>query len=121
MKHKKLVAAIAFLLFSVSLLTSFLLLRPANTASVEIVQNGVVLYRLNLSECEDQEICLTYDGRKNTILICKGEIWVEEADCPDHICIQMGRLKSKALPIVCLPNRLVIQFADNQGVDAVVQ
>lgn len=121
MKYKKLVVVIVMLMFAVSLLACLLLLRPANTSLVEIVQDGVVLYRLNLSECEDQEICLTYDGRENTILICEGEIWVEEADCPDHTCIQMGRLKSKALPIVCLPNRLVIQFADDSGVDAVVQ
>ena len=121
MKYKKLVVGIAVLIFAASLFGCFLLLRPANTSLVEIVQNGVVLYRLNLAECEDQEICLTYDERENTIVICEGEIWVEEADCPDRTCIQMGRLKSKALPIVCLPNRLVIQFADDQGVDAAVQ
>lgn len=121
MKYKILAVVIAILMFAISLLACFLLLRPANTALVEIVQDGVVLYRLNLLECEDQKICLTYDGRENTISICEGEIWVEEADCPDHTCIQMGRLKSEALPIVCLPNRLVIQFTDDQGVDAAVQ
>lgn len=43
-----------------------------------------------------------------------------EAECPDHICMDMGWLDS-GMPIVCLPNHLVIQFTDkSSGIDSIV-
>lgn len=42
-----------------------------------------------------------------------------EADCPDHTCINSGWLED--LPIVCLPNKLVIEFADADSADAVAR
>ena len=43
------------------------------------------------------------------------------ASCPDKVCVHRGKLSEKASPIVCLPNRVLIQYQDNKGgdVDAV--
>ena len=38
---------------------------------------------------------------------------MKAADCPDQICVHMDWLE--AAPIVCLPNRLSIQYADGEG------
>lgn len=91
---------------------SLLLLRTPDTTMVEILQDGKVLYRLDLAQEEDQTIVVTYEGRHNTIQIQDGKIRMLEAECPDQQCLEMGWLDSAA-PIVCLPNRLVIQFAEN--------
>ena len=39
-------------------------------------------------------------------------IHVKSADCPDKICVDTGWIGGdrKSVPIVCLPNRLVIEF-----------
>ena len=51
---------------------------------------------------------------KNTIRVEPGRICVTEADCPDHVCIEMGWLSSEhPSPIVCLPNKVVIQLSDS--------
>ena len=65
-------------------------------------------------------ISIEYQGRTNLIEICDGRIRVAEADCPDQLCVQMGWLQNSGLPVVCLPNRLVIQYAQSlDGLDAI--
>lgn len=49
-------------------------------------------------------------GLTNTILVEKGRIRVEEADCPDQICVDQGFISDGTVPIVCLPNHLVIEI-----------
>ena len=34
------------------------------------------------------------------------------ADCPDQICVKTGKLQENGLPVVCLPHRLAIQWAE---------
>lgn len=47
-------------------------------------------------------------GQSNTVLVEKGRIRMEQADCPDKLCIDMGWSSSPAKPIVCLPNKVLI-------------
>lgn len=79
---------------------------------MEIVQDGTILYTLDLANTENQTIEVSYLGRSNTIQVQDGKIRVQAAECPDQTCVHMGFLSDSGLPIVCLPNRLVIQFSD---------
>lgn len=60
------------------------------------------------------------NGGSNTLVISDGAAWISEADCPDKICVSMGKIKSGGQVITCLPNRLTvtIEGADD-GVDIV--
>ena len=59
-------------------------------------------------------------GGYNDICVKNGEIWVEDADCPDKICVKSGKLnKNGGAPIVCLPHRLIIEISTESGTDAV--
>ncbi|MDE6103825.1 MAG: NusG domain II-containing protein, partial [Oscillospiraceae bacterium] len=49
------------------------------------------------------------------------KISVINAECPDQTCVKMGELKSSAAPIVCLPNKLVVKFAEIDEIDAEVK
>lgn len=109
MKKKIVISAVA-LVFTVSLILSLCILRPSENHIVEIVQDNVVIGTIDLEQEEDREILIRYNDSSNTIHIEKGEIWVSEAECPDHTCMKMGKLYSENLPIVCLPNRLIIRF-----------
>ena len=80
---------------------------------VEILQDGKILYTLDLAQAEDQTFTVNYGGRTNEIEIRDHQIRVKAADCPDQICVHMDWLE--AAPIVCLPNRLSIQYADGEG------
>ena len=80
---------------------------------VEILQDGKILYTLDLAQAEDETFTVNYGGRTNEIEIRDHQIRVKAADCPDQICVHMDWLE--AAPIVCLPNRLSIQYADGEG------
>lgn len=80
---------------------------------VEILQDGKILYTLDLAQAEDQTFTVNYGGRTNEIEIRNHQIRVKAADCPDQICVHMDWLEDA--PIVCLPNRLSIQYTDGEG------
>ena len=91
------------------------------TNTVEIIQDGNIIYTLDLNKSKDVLIQVEFQGHKNIIQIKDKQISIIEADCPDKTCVNMGILKSAFTPIVCLPNRLVIQYVnDDKEIDAMI-
>ena len=121
MKNKILIGICSFI-FLLGVVGSILVLMRPHGTDVRIVQDGTVLYRFDLSTARDQTIDIAYDGRINTVQIENGKIRMFSADCPDHTCVRMGWLKSGALPIVCLPNHLIIKFVDtDENIDTIAK
>ena len=48
------------------------------------------------------------NGGTNILVIENGEAWVTEANCPDKICMGMGKISRHGECVACLPNRLLI-------------
>lgn len=113
MKYKILLSVILFLFLLGALGSLFLLLSPKEEL-VKILSDGKVVRTIDLSCAEDETFVVAYEGRTNTIEIKNGAISVIDADCPDHTCMKMGKLSS-SVPIVCLPNRLVIKFEEKDS------
>lgn len=121
MKNKALIIII-IVIFLLGVGGSLFVLFSGSKNTVQIISDGRVIESIDLSSSDDREIVVAYEGRTNTIEIKDGKIRVIDAECPDHTCMRMGALKSAALPIVCLPNRLVIAFAEGSSVpDAVTR
>lgn len=120
-KHKYLILImIIVLIFSAGVVFSFLVFHAPKKDMVRIKSGDRVLYTLNLSRESNREFDIEYNGSKNTVEIKDGKIRVSHAECPDKTCVKTGWLDSAAMPIVCLPNRLVIEFVDaDGGVDAI--
>ena len=118
MKTKYWIALLAGVL-AVSLGLSFLVLLPRGEAvSAEIYSGGELIRTVSLST--DQEFTVeTPRGGHNTVTVKGGKIAVTDADCPDHYCMARGFCASGP-EIVCLPNRLVIQFVGKTEIDAAV-
>lgn len=112
MKPKKWPFFLVGALLLSGIIGSILVLRRPDTSLVRIVQDGEVLYQFDLQQEEDQTIRVEYEGRVNTVEIKDHQIHMLQAECPDQTCVNMGWLDSSA-PIVCLPNRLVIEFYDD--------
>ena len=64
---------------------------------------------------EEQTISVSTDAGENVLCIADGEIWMEEADCPDGLCINQGKISGSNETIVCLPHKLVVSI---EGEDA---
>lgn len=121
MKNKVLIGICA-VIFLAGIIGSIWMLKMPHGTQVNVVQEGRIIYTFDLSTAEDQTFDVSYEDRINTVQIQDGKIRVLEAECPDKTCVHMGWLESGALPIVCLPNRLTIEFADEaDDVDAVVK
>ena len=98
---------------------SLWLLLPGKAAThARILSDGKVIQTVDLRL--DQEITvLSPTGGTNTVTVRSGRIAVTNADCPDHYCMHRGFCDS-GTAIVCLPNRLVIEFVGEAEIDGAV-
>ena len=55
------------------------------------------------------------NGGSNTLVVSNGEAWVSEANCPDKVCMGMGKISRNGEFIACLPNRLIINVEGGDG------
>ena len=86
-------------------------------AQAQITSHGEVIATVELAL--DQEFTVQNGDSYNIITVKDGKIAVTDATCPDHYCMKRG-FCSSGTEIVCLPNRLVIQFLGQQAVDAAI-
>ena len=114
MKTKTWIAVIAILL-AVFLGLSIWLLFPREARFAQVFSDGRLLYTLDLHM--DQERTVKSEYGTNVITVRDGKVAVTQADCPDHYCMYRGFCSAGA-QIVCLPNRLVIQFTGEPEIDA---
>lgn len=87
---------------------------PANTAEVYV--DGVLVRTIDLSK--DGTYRVEHEDDWNILTVQDGKLAVTAASCTGGDCIRHGAANHGA-PIVCLPNRLVIQFIQDDGLDAV--
>lgn len=81
--------------------------KPAR--QVEISVDGKVVKTLDLNK--NTEIVVNgFHGGTNKIVIENEKVHVQEASCPDKICIKQGSIEQTGESIVCLPNRMVAQI-----------
>ena len=64
--------------------------------------DGEAIYPLN------KDGVFSLNGGTNTLVIENGEAWVSEANCPDKICMGMGKISKNGEFIACLPNQVII-------------
>lgn len=55
------------------------------------------------------------NGEENIIHGENGRICVSSASCPDKICVNRGYISDGVAPIVCLPNRVIIEIKNAEN------
>lgn len=71
--------------------------------------------RMELSLDEDGSFPIEAGGGSNLLVIEGGAARMEEADCPDLLCVKTGAIRYAGESIVCLPHRVVVTV--EQGPD----
>ena len=84
----------------------------AHGAYVEVRVSGEVAAVYSL----DQEGTYRIEGKDgyNLLVIQDGTAAVTEADCPDKLCVGMGRIRYSGQSIVCLPHQVVVSIIDEE-------
>ena len=89
-----------------------LLSRPGGTVQVRVSGHVVASYPLP----EDREVDIAgADGGVNRLVIRDGGAWIEDASCPDRLCVGMGVIRRAGQSIVCLPNQVVVEIVGPSG------
>lgn len=92
-----------------------------NEIQASIYQDGVLIQTVDLEKVETPyELTITGEhGEKNIIKVEPEGISIVEATCPDKLCMKTGVIHNGLVPIVCLPNKLMIKIegGETQGYD----
>ena len=113
MTNKKLavIFAVVFLVFTVLAICLTFIKPDENVAVISV--NGKEYETVSLDV--DRDFIVNTEYGENKIEIKDGNIRVLSADCPDKLCIRHGKLHSKYDSIVCLPNKLVIEYKTDEN------
>ena len=109
---------VCLLLGAVAASAAWLLLRreDAPSPTARITRDGVLLEEIDLDKVEEPRSLVLEDGSgTNTVQVEKGRIRILEADCPDQVCVNQSWISSGAVPIICLPHRLIIEIVEAGG------
>ena len=92
---------------------------------VVVSVDGRVVEKYSLFE-EVDTVIEGVDGGTNRLIIKDGQAWIEEASCPDKLCVHQGKIKHITESLVCLPNRVVVRIIgatnnSSEDLDAVVK
>lgn len=73
---------------------------------------GVAVVRVDGVETERHPLwedgVFPLNGGSNLLVIRDGQAWLSEANCPDKLCVDQGRISRRGQAIICLPNRLTV-------------
>lgn len=75
-----------------------------------VIQDGKVVKRIDLSKVEKPEELLIKGTYSDTLLVEKGRIRFEKADCPNKDCVRTGWISEKGAIAVCLPNKVMVKI-----------
>lgn len=90
----------------------FLTRDEAPAALVRIEWEGKTLvYPLNVEKTTRLE---SKSGFNTLEITDQGQVYISDADCPDKLCISMGRISENGEYLACLPHRLFITITGKE-------
>ena len=81
-------------------------------AYVVVRVGGEEVAKYSLSENGEYEL----NGGTNILRIEDGKAYLVSATCPDHLCVNQGKIDQSGETITCLPNRLTVTvYSSDEG------
>ena len=85
--------------------------KPGGYAEINV--SGRIFFRMDLSERDEFKVELP-DGSYNLIRVEAGQVFCEEANCPDKLCVKQGRKSLIGETIVCLPHQMTVTIRESE-------
>ena len=77
---------------------------------VVIEVDGEVYASYDLDEVDGIIPISTPNGGENRVYAQSDLVYMESANCPDKLCVKQGVIRDGTVPIVCLPNKVVVRI-----------
>ena len=102
----------------------FAFLNGQGGAYVQIKVDGRVTAVCPLAE--NRTVTINGINGTNLLVIENGEAYIGEADCPDKLCVNQGKISMTGQSVICLPHRIVVEITgeeqkDNSEIDVIVK
>lgn len=108
MRYKNDIILISILLAAgLAAIMILLISKPVGT-TVSVRVDGKEIASFSLSE--NRELFIPGKGGSNHLIIKGGYAYIDDASCPDGLCIGMGKINRAGQSIICLPNKVVVSI-----------
>ncbi len=81
-------------------------------SKVVIAVDGKVYGTYSLNK--EQTIEIEQNGHYNRVEIKDGHVQMMESSCDNQVCVMQGPISTHYIPIVCLPNKVVVEVLDDE-------
>lgn len=106
---------VVFVVFSLSAVLLNTIKPETNIAIITI--DGEKVREVDTSH--NQSFDIVSKNGTNSVIVKDNKIYLTDATCPDKLCVRHGELHNKYDAIVCLPNKVVIEYKNTEDIDAV--
>lgn len=98
-----------FLIIGFGLLGYIFSRKPkGNKVLVRVNGEHIQTYR----QGEEVTYTIKSEHGENILRISKGKVWLSDADCPDKICVNTGKIQYPGQSIICLPHKVVVEIKE---------
>lgn len=122
MSNKKWIIIFSVICIVLGIISAVMYFSESSSQIAVILSDGNEIERIDLSEVKKPyTFKAEYEGGYNIVSVSEGKISIIEASCPDGVCVKHGELKNEYDSIICIPNKLVIQYEEkSDSIDFVV-
>lgn len=113
--HKKEVVLLVVIFCFIAVFASVFYGKSRHAGDKVIVKiDNEICYEYDLNETQEVFIAVDEEAT-NTLLIKNGEADMIDANCPDHLCVNMKAISKDGESIVCLPHKLIVEIQSEEN------
>ena len=84
--------------------------RDTDNPRVIVEVDGEVYCEYDMDEVDGIIPISTPNGGENRLYVQEDLVFMDSANCPDKLCVKQGAIRDGTVPIVCLPNKVVVRI-----------
>lgn len=84
--------------------------RDADDPRVIVEVDGELYCAYDMDEVDGIIPISTPNGGENRLYVQEDLVFMDSANCPDHLCVKQGVIRDSSVPIVCLPNKVIVRI-----------
>lgn len=90
---------------------------PGGGVLARVYQRGELVEEIRLDRVrEAYSFPLTGEGgAENVVEVEPGRIRIVSATCPDQVCVRQEWISDSTVPVVCLPNQVIVEIVGGEG------